>query len=82
LVIGYSLLGACYLNWKTEGELQAQAVRYASRLGIVLLLGLGWIAVYYIAGERVPFMQDIGALNLLIGFGLMVIGLVMAVRWR
>jgi Cell division protein CrgA len=55
---------------------------YPVVMGIVLLLGLAWIAVYYIAGERVPFMQDIGALNFLIGFGLMVVGLVMAVRWR
>lgn len=45
LVIGYSLLGACYLNWKTEGELQAQAVRYASRLGIVLLLVIGAVSI-------------------------------------
>lgn len=45
LVIGYSLLGACYLNWKTEGELQEQAVRYASRLGIVLLLVIGAVSL-------------------------------------
>jgi cytochrome d ubiquinol oxidase subunit II len=45
LVVGYSLLGACYLNWKTEGELQAQAVRYASRLGIVLLLVIGAVSL-------------------------------------
>lgn len=45
LVVGYSLLGACYLNWKTEGELQAQTVRYASRLGIVLLLVIGAVSL-------------------------------------
>lgn len=45
LVVGYSLLGACYLNWKTEGELQEQAVRYASRLGIVLLLVIGAVSL-------------------------------------
>jgi cytochrome d ubiquinol oxidase subunit II len=37
LVAGYALLGACWLNWKTEGTLQRQAVKYAGRLGIVLL---------------------------------------------
>lgn len=37
LVIGYALLGACWLNWKTEGPLQDQSVRYAGRLGIALL---------------------------------------------
>lgn len=55
---------------------------YPVLMGVFLLLGLAWIAVYYIAAERVPFMNSIGALNFLIGFGLMVIGLVMAVRWR
>lgn len=38
LVVGYALLGACWLNWKTEGALQRQAVTYAGRLGIVLLV--------------------------------------------
>jgi len=37
LVAGYALLGACWLNWKTEGDLQDQCARYARRLGIVLL---------------------------------------------
>ena len=37
LMVGYALLGACWLNWKTEGELQDQAVRYARRLGVALL---------------------------------------------
>ncbi|EQB15047.1 ubiquinol oxidase subunit II, cyanide insensitive [Sphingobium quisquiliarum P25] len=38
LVIGYALLGACWLNWKTEGGLQRQVVTYAGRLGIALLI--------------------------------------------
>jgi cytochrome d ubiquinol oxidase subunit II len=37
-LIGYALLGACWLNWKTEGGLQRQAVTYAGRLGIGLLV--------------------------------------------
>ena len=37
LVVGYALLGACWLNWKTEGALQDRAVRCAWRLGAVLL---------------------------------------------
>ena len=49
---------------------------------IVLLVGLAWISVYYIAGERVPVMSDLGSWNFAVGFGFMVAGLVMAVRWR
>src|SRR3546814_14302010 len=41
LLIGYALLGACWLNWKTEAGLQRQAVTYAGRLGIALLLLFG-----------------------------------------
>lgn len=49
---------------------------------VVLLIGLAWISVYYIAGERVPVMRDIGSGNFAVGFGFMVAGLIMAVRWR
>lgn len=38
LMVGYALLGACWLNWKTEGGLQRQVVTYAGRLGIALLI--------------------------------------------
>lgn len=44
LMVGYSLLGACWLNWKTEGGLQRQAVTYAGRLGIALLLMIGLVS--------------------------------------
>ena len=47
-----------------------------------LVIGLAWIVVYYLAGEKVPVMQDINSWNFAIGFGLMVTGLFMAVRWR
>lgn len=45
LVVGYALLGACWLNWKTEGGLQRQAVTYAGRLGISLLMMIGIISL-------------------------------------
>jgi cytochrome d ubiquinol oxidase subunit II len=44
LLVGYSLLGACWLNWKTDGRLQRQAVTYAGRLGIGLLIMIGAIS--------------------------------------
>ena len=45
-------------------------------------IGLLWIVVYYVAGDRIGFMVSLGAWNFLIGFGLMVAGLVMSMRWR
>jgi cytochrome bd ubiquinol oxidase subunit II len=45
LITGYALLGACWLNWKTTSGLQRQAVTYAGRLGIALLLMIGLISI-------------------------------------
>jgi len=39
------LLGACWINWKTTSALQRQAVTYAGRLGIALLLMIGAISL-------------------------------------
>jgi cytochrome d ubiquinol oxidase subunit II len=44
LMAGYALLGACWLNWKAEGDLQRQVVTYAGRLGIVLLIVIGIVS--------------------------------------
>lgn len=45
LALGYALLGACWLNWKTEGDLQRQVARYAARLGILLLIAIGAVSL-------------------------------------
>lgn len=55
---------------------------YAAVMVGLLLLGLLWIVVYYVAGDRIPFLTSLGAWNFLIGFGAMVVGLVMSMRWR
>jgi cytochrome d ubiquinol oxidase subunit II len=44
LVIGYALLGACWLVWKTQGETQAHARRLALRLGIATLIALAAVS--------------------------------------
>ena len=75
-----------------EGVLQARgsrarAVQPSPRwypvvmLGL-MLLGLLWIVVYYVAGDRIPFMTSLTYWNFLIGFGAMVAGLIMSMRWR
>jgi cytochrome d ubiquinol oxidase subunit II len=45
LVIGYALLGACWLIWKAEGSLQDYAYRHAWWLGMALLLVIGVVSV-------------------------------------
>ena len=45
-------------------------------------IGLAYLVVYYLANQSVPVMKDIGGWNFAVGFGIMLVGLVMAVRWR
>ncbi|GAB3206258.1 cell division protein CrgA [Marinactinospora thermotolerans] len=46
------------------------------------LLGILWIAVYYIAGESVPYMRDLGNWNLAIGFSGIIIAVILSTRWH
>lgn len=49
----------------------------------LLVLGLLYIVVFYVAGTQIAFMQNLGNLaNVGIGFGLMAAGFVLAMRWR
>lgn len=57
LIIGYALLGACWLNWKTEGGLQRQAVTYAGRLGIGLLAVIGVISTMTLTLEPLYYKR-------------------------
>ncbi len=46
LVVGYALLGAAWLIWKTEGALQADARRFARLLGPTLLAAILAVSLY------------------------------------
>ena len=52
LVVGYGLLGACWLIWKTEGDLQARARRLARMLGFATQ---GCIAIVSLV---MPFLNE------------------------
>lgn len=47
-----------------------------------MVLGLSWLVVNYLAGDKVPLLSDLGNYNFLIGFGLIILGLMMTMRWR
>ncbi|MEV0947009.1 cell division protein CrgA [Rhodococcus sp. NPDC049939] len=53
----------------------------AVMLGL-MLIGLLWLLVYYLAAEQLDWLNALGAYNFLIGFGFMVVGLIMTMRWR
>jgi hypothetical protein len=75
-----------------EGVLQSRATQaraaqpsprwYAWLMIGLMLIGLLWIVVFYVAGERIPLMASLGPWNFAIGFGAMVAGLIMSMRWR
>lgn len=46
-----------------------------------MLIGLAWVIVYYVSGQLYP-VQALGAWNILVGFGIIMIGFLMTTRWR
>jgi hypothetical protein len=48
----------------------------------LMLLGLAWLVVNYLAGDKIGFMTQLDAWNFVIGFSLIVVGLLMTMRWR
>lgn len=46
-----------------------------------MLVGLAWIIVFYVSKTTLP-IPALGAWNILVGFGIMMIGFLMTTRWR
>jgi hypothetical protein len=83
---------------KSEAPLRAEALRTTGRqlapspswypivMAAIMLVGLAYLVVYYLTSSgtdpRVPVMADLGSWNFAVGFGVMLVGLVMAVKWR
>ena len=51
VIVGYALLGACWLIWKTEGVLQAKAYRRSRPLGAGLVLCIAAVSL------ATPFLE-------------------------
>ena len=51
-------------------------------IAALLVVGLAWIAVYYITQNSIPGMSALGNWNLVIGFALVIGGVTLATRWR
>ncbi|MGX7677291.1 cell division protein CrgA [Jatrophihabitans sp. DSM 45814] len=63
-------------------QLKPSPTWYPITMVTLLIIGLAYIVVYYMAGERVPGMDSLGSWNFGIGFAFLISGLIMAVRWR
>lgn len=47
------------------------------------IIGLIYIVVFYIAGTRIPIMQDLSNLvNIGIGFGFIIVGFFLSTKWQ
>jgi hypothetical protein len=55
---------------------------YPVLIAALLILGLAYIVTNYLGGDRVPVMKTLGGWNFAVGFGLLIAGLGLAVRWR
>lgn len=51
LIVGYATLGACWLIWKTEGELQQKAYALARPLGAALVFAIALVSA------ATPFLE-------------------------
>ena len=47
-----------------------------------LILGLVWIALYYVTQSDMPGLSALGGWNLVCGFALIVVGVVLATQWH
>ena len=63
---------------------QRMSTRWVAPTMVTLLLvGLLYIVVFYLAGNSIPLMKDLPDLaNVLIGFGFIIAGFIVATRWR
>jgi len=59
---------------------------YPIVMAVILVLGLAYLVTYYLTqngtSPHIGFMETLGGWNFAVGFGIMIAGLIMAVRWR
>lgn len=46
------------------------------------VLGLLWVVVYYVAGDRIPGIDTLGGWNLVGGMALIAVGFLFATQWE
>lgn len=48
----------------------------------LMILGLAWLILFYIAGDQIPLLSELGPWNYAIGFAGLIAGLLMTMGWR
>lgn len=65
----------------TSSEPKPNPVWYKPVMFGLMLIGLIWIIVYYVSEGRFP-VPTVGSWNIMIGFGIAIVGFLMTTRWR
>ncbi len=73
---------APYIPPKSSKATEPNPTWWAPVFITLLVVGLLWIVVYYIAGAELPVMKTLGWWNIIVGFGLIGVGFGMSTRWR
>jgi hypothetical protein len=76
---------AVYTPPQRSQKLQVSPRWVAPAMVAAFLVGLAWIATYYVtaaSSHNVPVLSPLGNWNLLIGFTLIIGGLGLATKWR
>lgn len=48
----------------------------------LMIVGLAWLVLFYVAGDQISFLAELGPWNYLIGFSGLILGLLMTMGWR
>lgn len=79
---------------KRKAQAEQERAKASSRLAVgtrdwvpwvfvpVGLLGVLWLLIFYIAGNQIPLMRDLGSGNYLIGIGLIASSFGIATLWK
>ncbi len=63
------------------GEQEPNPIWFRPVMFGFMLLGLIWIIVFYVSGSNAP-IPTLGSWNIVVGFGIMLVGFLMTTRWR
>jgi hypothetical protein len=67
----------------TAPKRKGPSPRWLAPLMLVLFgLGVLWLVVYYLSEGNMPLAGDLGAGNLLVGFGFIIVGFILSTQWR
>jgi hypothetical protein len=66
----------------TEGESGPSGRWLPITFVTLMVVGLVWLILFYVAGSSIPLISDLGNWNIAVGMGLIVGGFILMTRWE